>query len=108
MPRILSGLLLLGGAIAWLLGPGAPAQPRGADVAVAEPPDEEPWAEEVWLEGPAQDPEEPQQRTAAAEPSEPAPAEAPVLEPAPAPADADASLDLVRRMLAVLARMGEP
>jgi len=105
-PRILSTLLLLGGAIAWLLGPGAPAQPRGAGVAVGEPAEEEPWTEGVWREGPAQDPDEPEPRSAAAEPSEPAPAEEPVLEPAPA--DADASLDLVRRMLAVLARMGEP
>ncbi len=112
LPRMLSALLLLAGAIAWLLGPGAPAQPRGAGAAAAatDPAEEGPWTAEVWLEGEAEDSEEPAQQATEAQPVRTVEAERsePAQGPAPGPPDADAGLDLVRRMLAIHARMREP
>jgi hypothetical protein len=113
LPSILSSLLLLAGAVAWLLGPGAPAQPRGAARA-AEEAAQEPWSAEVWLEGEVEDPEAParpapeapEPRSLEAERSRPAAVDA-SRGPAPAQPDCDASLELVRRMLALHARMGE-
>jgi outer membrane biosynthesis protein TonB len=144
LPRILSSLLLLAGALAWLLGPGAPAQSRGAaaesagDPAVEDPPPVEIWLEDhaaSEIETPASPaPEAPTPRTLAAERSEPEPPVPDAPEPdeatesdeppesgesewsesapgdarraeAPAPPDADAALDLVRRLLALQARM---
>ena len=94
LPRILSWLLLLGGVLAWLLGP-APAQPRGTAEAAGDPAEEEPPPVEIWLDDAAGDsgaparpvPEPP--RTLEAEPSEPRPLESEPPEPERSEPEAD-------------------
>jgi hypothetical protein len=102
LPRILTACLLAGGALAGLLGPGAPAEPR------TDPPDE--GAQEVveaevrpageWAEGEAAEPAAPAARDVG-------PPEPESLDASAAASDADAAVALVRRMLAIHARMGE-
>ena len=96
--RILCVCLLAGGALAGLLGPGAPAEPRDAAPAL-EPVEVEVWPAGEWTEGELVELESPEPSPRAVE--IPAPA-APRGEP-----DAAAEVDLVRRMLAVHARLGE-
>jgi hypothetical protein len=137
LPRLLCAGLLAAGALSWLLGPGAPAEPRGAEVptgAVGEA--HEVWPAAAFVEGELADAEEAEE--AAAEPPEPEPgshstptseaesesepAEAgserpeiesespPESEASAAPRSSpssDCAVALVRRMLALHARMME-
>jgi hypothetical protein len=101
LPRILSACLLVAGALAGILGPGAPAEPR------TDPPDEsagevaeaEVWPAGEWTEGDVAEPAAPEAVDAPAQPG---------AQGAPgADADSDAAVALVRRMLAIHARMSE-
>jgi hypothetical protein len=101
LARILSACLLVAGALAGLLGPGAPAEPR------TDPPDEnagevaeaEVWPAGEWTEGELAEPAAPEAVDA---PAEPEALDAPVSE-----AETDAAVSLLRRMLAIHARMSE-